>query len=129
MRNLRDTKEVTVEKEYVTWKDIEKFIRFLADNTHDFKEFNGVYGPARGGLIYAVIISNRYDVPFLGAPQPGCLCVDDICDSGDTATAWKEKGYTIATHYFNHKSKVLPNLFYKFKDEKWIVFPWEEDNE
>lgn len=125
MNNDRDLRDITVEKEYVTWQDIENFIQFLADNTHDFKEFNGVYGPARGGLIYAVIISNRYNIPFLGAPQKGCLVVDDICDTGDTALAWKDKGYTIATHYYKHGSKVLPNFIYKFKDDKWISFPWE----
>ena len=125
MQNLRDKKDITSIKEYVTWEDIENFIQFLADNTHDFQDFNGVYGPARGGLIYAVIISNRYNIPFLGAPQRGCLCVDDICDTGDTALAWQNKGYIIATHYYKSGSKVLPNLFYKFKDDKWIVFPWE----
>ena len=90
MQNLRDEKEMTTEKEYVSWEDVEEFIQFLANNSNNFKEFNGVYGPARGGLIYAVIISNRYDIPFLGAPQKGCLCIDDICDSGATALAWKD---------------------------------------
>ena len=126
MNNYRDLRDMTVEKEYVTWQDVENFIQFLADNTHNFKEFNGVYGPARGGLVYAVIISNRYNIPFLGAPQKGCLVVDDICDTGDTALAWKGKGYTIATHYYKHGSKVVPNFHYRIKDDKWIIFPWEE---
>ena len=125
MYNLRDEKDITPIKEFVTWKDVEQFIQFLADNTHNFKDFNGVYSPARGGLIYAVIISNRYNVPFLGAPQKGCLCVDDICDTGDTALAWKNKGYIIATHYYKQGSKVRPNFYQKYKDDKWIVFPWE----
>lgn len=127
MKNLRDEKEITPIKEYVTWNDIEDFISFLAINTDNFKHFNGVYGPARGGVIYATIISNRYNLPFLGAPQKGCLCVDDICDSGDTALAWRQKGYTIATHYYKEGAKVEPDLFFKLKDDKWIVFPIEED--
>ena len=49
MNNDRDLGDMTVEKEYVAWQDVENFIQFLADNTHNFKEFNGVYGPARGG--------------------------------------------------------------------------------
>ena len=129
MENLRDKREKTIEKVYVSWNDVEQFIKFLADNTNNFKEFNGVYGPARGGVIYAVIISNRYNIPFLGAPQRGCICVDDICDSGNTALAWKEKGYIIATHYYKQGSKVLPNLFMNFKDDKWVVFPWEKQIE
>lgn len=125
MYNLRDEKEMTPEKEFVSWEDVEDFIKFLANNSNNFKDYNGVYGPARGGLVYAVIISNRYDVPFLAAPQKGCLCVDDICDSGDTALAWKNKGYIVATHYYKQGAKVRPNFYLKYKDDKWVVFPWE----
>ena len=125
MQNLRDEKEMTSEKEYVSWEDVEEFIQFLANNSNNFKEFNGVYGPARGGLIYAVIISNRYDIPFLGAPQKGCLCIDDICDSGATALAWKNKGYFVATHYYKQGAQTRPHFYLKYKDAKWVVFPWE----
>lgn len=127
MNNLRDEREVTIIKRYVTWNDVEEFVSMLAEKTNNFKDFNGVYGPARGGVVYASIISNRYNLPYLGAPQVGCLVVDDICDSGDTALAWKNKGYTIATHFYNKKSKVEPNYWLEEKDDKWIVFPIEED--
>lgn len=129
MGNLRDERDKTIIKEYVTWNDIEEFIAQLAKDTNNFKNFNGVYGPARGGVIYAAIISNRYDIPFLGAPQVGCLCIDDICDTGDTALAWRNKGYTIATHYYKKGSKVEPDYWFKEKEDKWIVFPIEQNNE
>lgn len=128
MENLRDIREVTPEKEYVTWQDVEQFIQTLAEDTNNFKDFTGVYGPARGGVLYAVIISNRYNIPYLGAPQVGCLCIDDICDSGDTALAWRQKGYKIATHYYNTKAKIEPDYWYKEKKDKWIVFPVEKQN-
>lgn len=127
MLNERDEREITVVKEYVTWDDIEDFIEALAEDTNNFKDFTGVYGPARGGVIYAAIISNRYNLPYLGAPQVGCLCVDDICDSGDTALAWRQKGYKIATHYYKEGAKVEPDYWYREKADKWIVFPAEED--
>ena len=129
MGNLRDERDKTVVKEYVTWDDIEDFIAHLARETDDFKKFNGVYGPARGGIIYAAIISNRYNIPFLGAPQVGCLCIDDICDTGDTALAWRNKGYFIATHYFKKGAKVEPDYWFREKEDKWIVFPIEQNNE
>ena len=75
MQNERDVREQTVEKVYVTWLQMEQFIDYLANKTNNFQDFTGVYGPARGGLVFAVIISNRYNIPFLGAPQIGCLCV------------------------------------------------------
>ena len=129
MGNLRDERDKTVIKEYVTWDDIEDFIAHLAHETDNFKKFNGVYGPARGGIIYAAIISNRYNIPFLGAPQVGCLCIDDICDTGDIALAWRNKGYFIATHYFKKGAKVEPDYWFREKEDKWIVFPIEQNNE
>lgn len=128
MGNLRDEREMTVEKEYVTWNDIEEFIDRLAEDTNNFEGYTGVYGPARGGVVYATIISNRYDLPYLGAPTVGCLCVDDICDSGDTALAWKQKGYKIATHYYKENAKIEPDYWLRNKDDKWIVFPWEKQD-
>ena len=125
MKNDRDLRDTTPEKVYVTWSDVEEFIKFLASHTDNFKNITGVYGPARGGLVFAVIISNRYNVPFLGAPQPGCICVDDICDTGDTALAWRHKGYTIATMFYKRESKVVPDLWMYEKQDKWIVFPFE----
>ena len=127
MKNERDERDMnTQEKLYVSWDDLEHFISWLAEKTDNFKNFNGVYGPARGGLVFAVIISNRYNIPFLGAPQVGCLCVDDICDKGDTALAWHNKGYTIATMFWNHtESKISPDYWWKYKDGHWVVFPFE----
>lgn len=128
MGNLRDEREMTVVKEYVTWNDVEEFVNWLAERTNNFEGYTGVFGPARGGVIYAAIISNRYNIPYLGAPTVGCLCVDDICDSGDTALAWKQKGYKIATHYYKEGAKVEPDFWYKNKNDKWIVFSIERDN-
>lgn len=127
MGNLRDEKDMTVIKEYITWNDVEDFIKYLEENL-DFSKFNGVYGPARGGLIFAAIISNRYNLPYLGAPQTGCLIVDDICDTGNTALCWKEKGYTIATMYYKQGALVTPDIWWKEKTDKWLVFPIERDN-
>lgn len=126
MRNKRDNNEMTIVKEYVKWSDLEEYIDYLESHV-DLSKFTGVYGPARGGVTFAAIISNRYDLPYLGAPQVGCLCVDDICDSGDTALAWKQKGYTIATMYYKKSSKVVPDIWWKEKTNNWIIFPWEED--
>lgn len=125
MENLRDEKEITVVKEYVTWEDVDMFIEYLASQL-DMSQFNGVYGPARGGVIFAAIISNKFDLPYLGAPQKGCLIVDDICDSGNTALCWKNKGYTLATMYYKDGASVTPDVWWKEKQDKWIVFPHEK---
>ena len=125
MLNDRDVRDITPTKIFVTWQEVETFITWLEKQTNKFEGFTGVYGPARGGLVFAVIISNRYNLPFLGAPQVGCLCVDDICDTGDTALAWKNKGYTIATMFYKKNDKVQPDFWQIEKKDNWIVFPWE----
>lgn len=124
--NLRDEKEQTITKVNVTWQDVEDFIEYIADKTNNFENYNGVYGPARGGLIFAVIISNRYGLPFLGAPQKECIIVDDIVDSGKTAMCWLEKGYDIITMYYKENElNIKPNYWYRQKFDEWILFPWE----
>ena len=128
MENLRDERDMTIIKEHVTWNDVEEFVKWLAEKTNNFEGFTGVYGPARGGVTYAAIISNRYNLPYLGAPTVGCLCVDDICDTGDTALAWRRKGYKIATHYYKKDALVEPDFWLKTKEDKWIVFPWEKQD-
>ena len=125
MDNLRDEAEKTPEKIYISWLDVDMFVNMLNDFILEGK-FNGVYGPARGGLILAVMISHIYNLPFLAAPQKGCLIVDDIVDSGKTALCWKDKGYTIVSLCYNHNSIVQPDMYWKEKSDKWIIFPWEE---
>lgn len=127
MYNLRDEKDITIIKEFVTWNDIEQFISFLEEKIGDFSQFTGVYGPARGGVIFAAIVSNRFNLPYLGAPCKGCLIVDDICDTGDTALAWCNKGYTVATMYYKTGAAVIPNYWWREKEDKWIVYPWEQN--
>lgn len=127
MNNDRDLQDMTPIKEYVTWNDVEEYISSLK-NLIESHNFNGVYGPARGGLIFAVMVSHRYDLPFLGAPQKGCLVIDDIVDTGDTAMAWRAKGYSITSMYFNDKSKVSVDYYLHNKEDKWIVFPYEKQD-
>ena len=120
------------EKVYVSWKDLEEFIDSLIDemNKQNFKP-TGVYGIPRGGLIPATLISYKLDIPLLMNASKGCLIVDDIADSGRTLSHFTENDtqfnkYFIATMFYHERSIVKPT-YYKFeKNDKWIVFPWEE---
>ena len=120
------------EKVFVSWKDLEDFVDSLIDEMHrqNFKP-TGVYGIPRGGLIPATLISYKLDIPLLLNASKGCLIVDDIADSGRTLIHFTENDtqfnrYFIATMYYHKRSIVKPN-YYKFeKNDKWIVFPWED---
>lgn len=106
----------------VTWDDIESYIDDFKD--YSKKEYTGVYGIPRGGLVLAVMLSYRLGIPLLAAPCEGCLVADDISDSGDTLLHYRQKGYDIITVCCKSNSKVEPNIYRMFTD-KWVVFPWE----
>lgn len=118
-------------KEKVNWEEIEQYI----DNVNDFykdKNISGVYGLARGGLIFAVMLSHKMNIPLLLAPTPNCIIIDDICDSGEslihyTTNRYDENKYYITTMYYNKKSSIKVDYYMKEKENKWIVYPWEEN--
>lgn len=121
-------------KELVTWKDVEQYLDDLANLTAATYTFTGVYGLPRGGLVFAVMLSHRLSIPLLSAPTDGCLIVDDICDSGESLIHYVKnssgndtKNYYISTMYYKQGAIVTPNFYYKEKDDKWIVFPWEKN--
>ena len=107
-----------------SWDDVERFVDKLADECGDVC---GVFGPARGGLTLAVMLSHRLHVPMLMAPCDGCLIVDDICDSGDTMWHYRKTlECKIATMYYVRESAVTPDFWmFEKKQGDWVVFPWE----
>lgn len=121
-----------MEKLYLSWQDIDDAINSLA---HRIKESNititSIYGIPRGGLIPAVILSHRLDIPLF---KPGydilvgsVLIVDDICDTGETL----EKYSTFNTVTIHHKqtASVEPTFWHSLtKDNVWIVYPWENND-
>lgn len=113
-----------MEKTFVTWQEVEKFVKELKDNFKETK-FTGVYGIPRGGCVLAVLISHYLDIPFLAAPFEGCLVVDDISDSGITLQHYQECGYKIATMFYHKDTRVVPDFCVAEKSDSWIVFPWE----
>ena len=46
---------MAIQKEYVTWKDIETYTRSVAEFYQNVN-VTGVFGIPRGGLIYAVLL-------------------------------------------------------------------------
>lgn len=123
---------MSVEKIFVTWEDVEDYIEYVARSTKDI-EFEGVYGIPRGGLVLAVMLSDRLGIPMLMAPCRGALIVDDIADSGRSLCHYTENDtqfnqYAITTFFYHPRSSVVPGWYFKEKPEgSWIVFPWEYD--
>lgn len=121
-------------KVYVSWKDIYKYIDEVAEDlTKKNIKPTGVYGPPRGGLIFATLLSYKLDIPLLLNAAKGCIIIDDIADSGRTLLHFTENDtqfnkYYITTMYYHERSIVKPDFYAKNKNNDWIVFPYEYDN-
>ena len=118
-------------KVMLTWEDAERYVHEVCER---FKNSNlpGVYGIPRGGLILAVMISHSAGIPLLMAPAPGCLIVDDICDTGESlvhyvknSSAIEKPKYFTSTMIYRDGAIVTPNYYWGKKNDDWIVFPWE----
>jgi hypoxanthine phosphoribosyltransferase len=118
-------------KLFVGWTDVQKYVNEVAIRYKD-ANITGVYGLPRGGLVLAVMLSHKMNVPMLVAPTDGCLIVDDIADSGRSLIHYTDNDtqfnkYHITTMYRHPRSVVTPEYFMFTKDDEWIVFPWECD--
>jgi len=120
----------TKSKIYLSWGDIDLLMDALI-STIDF-EVTSVMGLARGGLIPAVILSHRLNVPLVSVPLEDTLIVDDICDSGNTFLEIYKQYPNLkfaCLHFKPHTSVFNPTTYATtFNSDDWIVYPWERDD-
>jgi GTP cyclohydrolase IA len=90
-------------------------------------ELNGAYGVPQGGYVPAVLVAQALGLDVLDAPQPGCLIIDDLVDSGRTLCPYADKGYYVDALYRKpHSPKnIAPDAI---EVDDWIVFPWEKED-
>ena len=117
-------------KRFLEWRDIDDAVERLAINiTNSNIKISYIKGLQRGGLIPAVLLSHKLNIPMIsnGILDNSVLVVDDICDSGKTLEEYtKYKCYTVTIHYKN-SAVVEPNFWYKLvSEDEWIVYPWEQ---
>ncbi|MBP3581338.1 MAG: hypothetical protein J6J33_01130 [Clostridia bacterium] len=121
-------------KVYVTYEQIHEYIEAVVKDLESKNiKPTGVYGPPRGGLIYATLLSYRLDIPLLLNAAKGCVIIDDIADSGRTLLHYTENDtqfnkYYITTMFYHERSVVKPDFYVREKKNDWIVFPYEYDN-
>lgn len=116
-----------------TWQQMNeavKHVRDMIQENVDLRNFTGVYGEPRGGLILAVMLSHLTGLPLLLKPEMRMIWVDDIVDNGNTLRAAKEiygDNTFYATWFCRENGTVQPDVFFDtaFNGE-WIVFPWED---
>lgn len=119
-----------MDKFYVSWQDIENGVTSIANQIKAKKlKIEFIKGVQRGGLIPAVLLSHKLNIPMIsnGILGSNVLVVDDICDSGETLADIKNyKCYTATIHH-KQSAIVIPDFHYSLvPDDIWIVYPWEE---
>lgn len=100
------------------WKDVQDLVGGLASRL--LKDgHNTVYGIPRGGQVVAGLLL-RCGVAATENPSEASALVDDVIDSGDTASRWSDE----------HRRPVYA-LIDKDPDDggsQWVVFPWEDSD-
>jgi hypoxanthine phosphoribosyltransferase len=122
-----------MDKRYLNWSDIDRAIDKLATSiVNSDTKIDAIGGLPRGGLIPAVMLSHRLNIPFV--PQASIqlvsgniLIVDDICDTGKTLKQFKfEENIYTATLHWKQSAEHQPHYFWEVAYEnEWIVYPWE----
>jgi hypoxanthine phosphoribosyltransferase len=111
-------------KIYVSWDDINELVEELCTKiAKSDKEIKSVTGIKRGGLIPAVMISHKLDIPYISRINKDTLVVDDICDTGETLKN-SVAGYTATLHH-KPTAEFIPDFYAKEVGPEWIVYPWE----
>ena len=121
-------------KEFVSWNVIDEAVTDIAFNIKNTnKDFKGVYGIPRGGLILAVMLSHKLDIPLIMSVDEldeNSIIIDDIADTGKTLLDFVEYESYVVTIHEHEQSLIKPDYSVLDKGDKWIVYPWEtEDSE
>lgn len=120
------------------YEDIEILVKKLVEYQNQPKQFSlfpsgrfdGVYGIPAGGLVLAVYLHYRLKLPLMLAPTEHTLVVDDIVDIGDSMSHYAKKEYFIVSLFYNPKKSIIkPNIWLREKQNKWVRFPWEGEEE
>jgi len=113
-------------KRLVTWQEIEELVDILGQKVIGGAPYiENVHGIQRGGLIPAVLLSHKLNLPYVQAIYPNTLVVDDICDTGNTLK--DIPGVYSATLHYKKSAIVEPTLWAEQleNEAEWIVYPWE----
>jgi hypothetical protein len=111
----------------VGWIDVEQGVRRIARRWAN-RDLTGVHPIPRGGCTPGAMVALELHLPVLAEPQPGCLIVDDLIDSGRTmARVANGSGAAgVAALYRKAWSPTLPmDPAPVDVGHAWVVFPWE----
>ena len=111
-------------KMYLSWDDINVLVEDLCNTiATSGVQVKSITGIKRGGLIPAVMVSHKLNIPYVDRISKDTLVVDDICDTGETLKN-SIAMYTATLHY-KPTAGFTPDFYAKEVGSDWIVYPWE----
>lgn len=120
--------EIALKKNWkISWNEIEDWINKLSTLIKD-KNYIGIYGVPKGGLIFATLLAYKTKLPLLQAPEKNCLVVDDIIGTG-VALIDLANRYDTAVMLVEKNCFYRPTYLYKEVTDEYILFPWFYDRE
>lgn len=111
-------------KMYLSWDDINVLVEDLCNTiATSGVQVKSIAGIKRGGLIPAVMVSHKLNIPYVDRINKDTLVVDDICDTGETLK--KSIAMYTATLHYKPTAGFTPDFYAKEVGTEWIVYPWE----
>lgn len=111
----------------LTWLDIESATDSLVLR-HRANHFRAVKPVPRGGNVPAAMVAARLHLPLTSHPGPDTLWVDDLVDTGATASRIGVGTFDALFRKDRSPDGYAPNAK-TFTDDQWLVFPWEIDTD
>ena len=123
-------------KQFISWNVIDECVTDIAEHlVRTDIEFTGIYGIPRGGTVLGVMLSHKLDIPYITSLEDiiftdeNFIIIDDIVDTGETLEKYKkidieEQAYYVTIHE-HEDCTVRPDYSILYKEDKWIVYPWE----
>jgi hypoxanthine phosphoribosyltransferase len=127
-----------VKKEFYNWQWVDTQIDNIGEKLEGLDTPKFVTGIPRGGLIPAILISHKFNIPYIGLEAakalPGnmkkqILVIDDIADSGNTLAQIHRHNFITATLAARYSTDYLPTIIgTSINNDNWLVFPWEDSS-
>ena len=124
------------EKIRYSWQWVDQQLNTIGDKLEAIQKPKFVTGVPRGGLIPAVLLSHKFNIPYIGLEAaktlPGelkkkILVLDDISDSGNTLKQIERHSFITATLAMRRSTTYVPEYVGEMiLDDRWLVFPWED---
>ena len=109
---------------HLSWQEFDRAVEQIA-RIGAGRSSNGIHGIPRGGLVLAVALSHRLELPLLSEAQPGCLVVDDVFETGRTLAPYRDLEEATLLVWISKAEPLWWQAVEVDPSPDWIVFPWE----